>query len=131
MTETAGVLIGIVTIDDVLDALRTLSLGQAGVTGDGLANRLFGGEGNDALLGGAAAALLFEAMILITELTFVAHSHRKEKIHKFGHMHLDDLLARRILVLERHLHDFRQRVQPRDAVVDHEDREAARPKNAP
>ena len=38
---------------------------------------------------------MYEAMILITELTFVAHSHRKEKIHKFGHMHLDDLLARR------------------------------------
>jgi ribonuclease Z len=38
---------------------------------------------------------MFEAQVLITELTFVAHSHRKEKIHKFGHMHLDDLLARR------------------------------------
>ena len=38
---------------------------------------------------------MFEAMILITELTFVAHSHRKERIHKFGHMHLDDFLARR------------------------------------
>jgi len=38
---------------------------------------------------------MFEATVLITELTFVAHSHRKEKIHKFGHMHLDDLLARR------------------------------------
>ena len=38
---------------------------------------------------------MFEATVLITELTFVAHGHRKEKIHKFGHMHLDDLLARR------------------------------------
>ena len=38
---------------------------------------------------------MFEAEMLITELTFVAHGHRKEKIHKFGHMHLDDLLARR------------------------------------
>jgi ribonuclease Z len=38
---------------------------------------------------------MYEAMILITELTFVAHSHRKDKIHKFGHMHLDDFLARR------------------------------------
>ena len=33
--------------------------------------------------------------VLITELTFVAPSHRKERIHKFGHMHLDDLLERR------------------------------------
>jgi ribonuclease Z len=29
------------------------------------------------------------------ELTFVAPRHRKDKIHKFGHMHLDDLLERR------------------------------------
>ncbi|MCE9606934.1 MAG: metal-dependent hydrolase [Planctomycetia bacterium] len=37
----------------------------------------------------------YEAQILITEMTFVAPGHRKEKIHKFGHMHLDDILARR------------------------------------
>ncbi|MCA8997606.1 MAG: metal-dependent hydrolase, partial [Planctomycetaceae bacterium] len=36
----------------------------------------------------------FEAKILITELTFFRPEHRKEKIHKFGHMHLDDFLAR-------------------------------------
>ena len=33
---------------------------------------------------------------------------------------------RRVLVLERHLHHLRQRVQPRDPVVDHEDGLAAR-----
>jgi ribonuclease Z len=38
---------------------------------------------------------MFEAQVLITELTFVAPGHRKDKIHKFGHMHLDDLLERR------------------------------------
>ena len=38
---------------------------------------------------------MFEAMILIAEMTFVAHAHRKEKIHKYGHMHLDDFLTRR------------------------------------
>lgn len=37
---------------------------------------------------------LYEAQVLITELTFVAPRHRKEKIHKFGHMHLDDLVQR-------------------------------------
>lgn len=42
-----------------------------------------------------ACPAMFEAQILITELTFVAPSHRKEKIHKFGHMHLDDIVARR------------------------------------
>ncbi len=38
---------------------------------------------------------MYEARILITELTFIAPSHRKERIHKFGHIHLDDLLERR------------------------------------
>jgi ribonuclease Z len=37
---------------------------------------------------------VYEARILIMELTFVAPSHRKEKIHKFGHMHLDDVVER-------------------------------------
>lgn len=38
---------------------------------------------------------MYEAQVLITELTFVAPGHRKDKIHKFGHMHLDDLIERR------------------------------------
>jgi ribonuclease Z len=38
---------------------------------------------------------MYDARVLITELTFIAPSHRKEKIHKFGHIHLDDLLERR------------------------------------
>ncbi len=38
---------------------------------------------------------MYEAEVLIMEMTFVAPSHRKEKIHKFGHMHLDDLVERR------------------------------------
>ena len=37
---------------------------------------------------------VYEAQIVILELTFVAPSHRKEKIHKFGHTHLDDLIDR-------------------------------------
>ncbi|HEX7377561.1 MAG TPA: MBL fold metallo-hydrolase [Pirellulales bacterium] len=38
---------------------------------------------------------MFEAQVLITEVTFVAPRHRKDKIHKFGHIHLDDLIERR------------------------------------
>jgi len=38
---------------------------------------------------------MYEARILIMELTFVAPDHRKEKIHKNGHIHLDDIIARR------------------------------------
>ena len=38
---------------------------------------------------------MLKAKILITEMTFVAPQHRKEKIHKHGHMHLDDFVARK------------------------------------
>jgi ribonuclease Z len=38
---------------------------------------------------------MYEAKVLICELTFVAPDHRKDKIHKFGHMHLDDIVERR------------------------------------
>ena len=37
---------------------------------------------------------VLEAQILITELTFFRPEHRKDKIHKFGHTHLDDILER-------------------------------------
>jgi ribonuclease Z len=38
--------------------------------------------------------VFFEAKILITELSFIRASHRRDKIHKFGHMHLDDFVER-------------------------------------
>ncbi len=55
--------------------------------------------------------------MLICELTFVAPGHRKDKIHKFGHMHLDDLVERRDrfkneLVIAGH---FSTRYHPRQA----------------
>jgi ribonuclease Z len=37
---------------------------------------------------------VFEAKVLITELSFIRPNHRREKIHKFGHMHLDDFVER-------------------------------------
>ena len=36
----------------------------------------------------------FESQLLITELTFFRPEHSKEKIRKFGHMHLDDFIER-------------------------------------
>ncbi len=36
----------------------------------------------------------YRAKILISELTFVAPEHRREKIHKHGHMHVDDYRER-------------------------------------
>jgi ribonuclease Z len=37
---------------------------------------------------------VYDAKVLITELSFIRPGHRREKIHKFGHMHLDDFLER-------------------------------------
>jgi ribonuclease Z len=37
---------------------------------------------------------MYEAQVLVMEMTFVAPSHRKDKIHKYGHMHLDDVVER-------------------------------------
>jgi ribonuclease Z len=37
---------------------------------------------------------VYEAKVLITELSFIRPNHRREKIHKFGHIHLDDVLDR-------------------------------------
>ncbi len=41
-----------------------------------------------------ACPACFEAKILITEMSFIRASHRRDKIHKFGHMHLDDFVER-------------------------------------
>jgi ribonuclease Z len=38
--------------------------------------------------------VFYESKILISELTFVAPEHRKELIHKHGHMHVDDYRQR-------------------------------------
>lgn len=36
----------------------------------------------------------FDAKVLITEMSFIREKHRRDKIHKFGHMHLDDFVER-------------------------------------
>ncbi len=38
--------------------------------------------------------VFYDSQILISEMTFVAPQHRKEKIHKHGHMHVDDYRER-------------------------------------
>jgi ribonuclease BN (tRNA processing enzyme) len=37
---------------------------------------------------------VYQSKILITEMTFFRPEHRRDKIHKFGHTHLDDLVER-------------------------------------
>ena len=51
--------------------------------------------GDSAPQGLDSCPAMYEAEVLIMELTFVAPGHRKERIHKFGHMHLDDVVERR------------------------------------
>lgn len=50
--------------------------------------------GDTAPAGLDACEAAYQAKILITEMTFFRPEHRREKIHKFGHMHIDDLIER-------------------------------------
>lgn len=38
---------------------------------------------------------MYEAQVLITEISFLSASHRRHKVKKFGHIHLDDIIERR------------------------------------
>lgn len=74
--------------------IRDLRLGGTEVTEERRLPRV-AYTGDSSPEGLDACPAMFEAQVLITELTFVAPRHRKEKIHKYGHMHLDDLIERR------------------------------------
>lgn len=51
--------------------------------------------GDTAPAGLDACPDMYRAKILITEMTFLAPEHHKDKIHKHGHMHLSDIVERR------------------------------------
>jgi ribonuclease Z len=76
------------------EEIRDLRLGGVDVTDEVRIPRV-AYLGDSAPAGLDACPAMYEAQVLIMEVTFVAPRHRKEKIHKFGHMHLDDLLERR------------------------------------
>ncbi len=46
---------------------------------------------------------LLQAKVLILEMTFVAPGHRREIIRKHGHLHLDDIAARRDTFHNQHI----------------------------
>jgi len=74
--------------------IRDLRLGGTEVTAEMRVPRLaYLGDSSPAGLDACPA--MYQAEILIMELTFVAQRHRRDKIHKYGHMHLDDVLERR------------------------------------
>ena len=77
--------------------------------------------GDTAPAGLDADPAVYEAKILITEMTFFRPEHRKEKIHKFGHTHLDDIidradLFRNELIILAHFSTRYQESQVRRAV---------------
>ncbi len=76
------------------DKIRDLRLSGTDVTEERRMPRV-AYTGDSAPEGLDSCPAMFEAQVLITEMTFVAARHRKEKIHKYGHMHLDDIVARR------------------------------------
>jgi len=76
------------------EKIRDLRLAGTDVTAE-TRIPLVGYLGDSSPAGLDACPAFYEAQILIMELTFVAPGHRRERIHKFGHMHLDDLLERR------------------------------------
>ena len=51
--------------------------------------------GDSAPEGLDSAPEMYDAEILITEMTFLSPHHRRQKIHKFGHLHLEDIIERR------------------------------------
>ncbi|HEV8001822.1 MAG TPA: MBL fold metallo-hydrolase [Planctomycetaceae bacterium] len=75
------------------DEIRELRLAGAEVTHE-VRVPILCYVGDSAPAGLDAYPPLYDATILITEMTFFRPEHRKEKIHKFGHTHLDDIIER-------------------------------------
>jgi ribonuclease Z len=75
------------------EQIRDLRLGGTPVTRE-VRLPLVAYTGDTSPAGLDACPAAYEAKILITELSFVRAAHRRDKIHKFGHMHLDDFLER-------------------------------------
>lgn len=75
------------------DQIRDLRLSGVEVSGE-VRIPLVCYTGDTAPEGLDACPSVYSAKILITEMTFFRPEHRKEKIHKFGHTHLDDILER-------------------------------------
>ena len=89
------------------DQIRDLRLSGTDVTEERRIPRFaYLGDSSPAGLDNCPA--MYEAQVLVMEITFVAPSHRKDKIHKFGHIHLDDVLERQArfqneLIIAAHL----------------------------
>jgi len=75
------------------DKIRDLKMGGVAVTRE-VRVPLVAYTGDTAPAGLDAEPACFAAKVLVTEMSFIRDKHRREKIHKFGHMHLDDFIER-------------------------------------
>jgi ribonuclease Z len=75
------------------DKIRDLRLSGVAVTRE-VRMPLLAYTGDTSPAGLDAYPPVFQARVLITEMSFIRAKHRREKIHKFGHMHLDDFIER-------------------------------------
>jgi ribonuclease Z len=75
------------------EQIRDLRLGGTPVTRE-VRTPLLAYTGDTSPAGLDGYPPVYQAKILITEVSFIRPSHRREKIHKFGHMHLDDVVER-------------------------------------
>ena len=75
------------------EQIRDLKLGGTEIT-DETRVPIFAYTGDTSPPGLDANPDFYRAKILVSELTFVAPEHRKDKIHKHGHMHVDDYRRR-------------------------------------
>jgi ribonuclease Z len=75
------------------DQIRDLRLAGTDVTQE-LRTPLVAYVGDTSPTGIDVCPAMYEAKVLICEMTFVSPEHRKERIHKYGHMHLDDFVDR-------------------------------------
>jgi len=75
------------------DKIRDLRLSGVEITRE-VRTPLLAYTGDTSPAGLDSCPAAYQAKILISELSFIRPNHRREKIHKFGHMHLDDYLER-------------------------------------
>src|SRR3984893_8800415 len=75
------------------DKIRDLRLSGVSVTRE-VRTPILAYTGDTSPAGLDAYPPVFQAKVLITEMSFIRAKHRREKIHKFGHMHLDDFIER-------------------------------------
>lgn len=75
------------------DKIRDLRLAGTEITAE-VRIPLLGYLGDSSPPGLDNCPAMYDAKVLIAEMTFVAPNHRKDKIHKHGHMHLDDFIER-------------------------------------